>query len=233
MLLNHPVPNPHPRREHCQGPLQAHRSLLSLEDLPKPKLDTASTKLTEFVANLRLPTLLKHKPYPFNNQVHLSKTLPYQSFKTQQLSPTSRSFQLRIPLTNAEAGRLQKQGRWARSLGSRSTVQRAAQKLKCPTPYTIFSRPSSQHTELQRLDGGLFRRCSSRTPLPPGKGVPAGIHASAKNDAPRTRHSSGTFTADGPWLEAPAHPLGADFNDGLLNTGLPEKGLDPGQGRAS
>lgn len=34
-------------------------------------------------------------------------------------------------------------------------------------------------------------------------------------------------------LEAPAHPLQADFNDGLLNTGLPEKGLDPGQGRAS
>lgn len=137
MPLNHPVPNPHPRREHCQGPLQAHRSLLSLEDLPKPKLDTASTKLTEFVANLRLPTLLKHKPYPFNNQVHLSKTLPYQSFKTQQLSPTPRSFQLRIPLTNAEAGRLQKQGRWARSLGL--PIYSAARCAEVKVSYTLHN----------------------------------------------------------------------------------------------
>lgn len=29
-------------------------------------------------------------------------------------------------------------------------------------------------------------------------------------------------------MEAPAHPLQADLNDGLLNTGLPEKGPDTG-----
>lgn len=55
------------------------------------------------------------------------------------------------------------------------------------------------------MEACLEDAAAERTPLPPGKRVPAGIHASAKNDALRTRHSSGTFTADDPsgWKHLP------------------------------
>lgn len=143
------------------------------------------------MANLCLPTLLKHKPYPFNNQLHLRLPHPTAFPNTQKFSVKNPSDQCRGRQA-AEAGKVGEV--------TGLPIYRAARcaEVKCPTPYCnlLQAKFAAQN---------LFRRCSSRTPLPPGKGVPAGIHASAKNDAPRTRHSSGTFTADGPssWKSLP------------------------------
>lgn len=58
--------------------------------------------------------------------------------------------------------------------------------------------------------------------------MPAGIHASGKKMLPEQDTHLEHSKAMTPPTGSACPPLQADLNDGLLNTGLPEKGLDTG-----
>lgn len=62
----------------------------------------------------------------------------------------------------------------------------------------------------------------------PRKEMPAGIHASGKKMLPEQDTHLEHSKAMAPPTGSACPPLQADLNDGLLNTGLPEKGLDTG-----
>jgi len=97
-LAHHPVPNPRTTAGHCSlntKPSQVRYAIYKLQNL----------RLTR-----AFPHLKTQPPNPFNNRLHL------RLFHTSHLKPNSfpqhPKVLLRIPLTNAEAGGPQTQGRW-------------------------------------------------------------------------------------------------------------------------
>lgn len=121
-----------------QVPPQAHCSLST-----KPsQVRYAIYKLQNLRLTRAFPHLKTQHPNPFNNRLHL------RLFHTSHLKPNSfpqhPKVLLRIPLTNAEAGGPQTQGRWRREGGEvtglllqnhlQGIINHAGLKLKCPTP---------------------------------------------------------------------------------------------------
>lgn len=104
------------------------------------------------------------------------------------------SSHLGMPLTNAEAGGLQKQGRcrghWA-PLQTPSTGHHAVLSV---LHLTQSSRSQVRSTELKT--GGLDLEDAAAECLYPQEGGCWLAFMPPENGAPRTRHSSGTFTAD-------------------------------------
>lgn len=158
-----------------------------------PKLDMPSTNPQKPCGQLVPSRTFKNAtPHPCSNWLHLI-LFHFSHLKLNSVPQHPKvSSHLGMPLTNAEAGRLQKQeGVEVTGLLCKHHLQGT---MLSVLHLTQSSRSQVRSTELKT--GGLDLEDAAAECLYPREGGCWLAFMPPENGAPRTRHSSGTFTAD-------------------------------------